>query len=374
MKKSTLKFLICFLSLFLTLGLVPGTNAEEQATEPVKFGCLLFLTGDWAMAGGAFREGVDLAEWEANRKGGINGRPIKVIMEDTVYESRRALTGAQRMLNLEKVVGGVIGTLHEAKTAGPMFEAAKVPLVVMWDSSEELEKMGDYVFSIGTWAPSTTDKATEFALQRFKAKRAAVIFTNTEWAQTISDEFQKKFIAKGGEIVKSISINPGQTDFRTEIIKLRNLDVDLLYAPMDDNITSFFRQLKQMNFSAPVVTADNITDALMAEAPGAFDGVYQTQVSDPDSPATMAMAALYQEHYGKKPNMLAFTAWGYDSLTLLIDAARRVGINPVEIQREMYRFKNYPGASGKISFTPEGSSPSLVSMFQVKENKLVKVE
>src|SRR5262245_30603528 len=128
--------------------------AAHSSPPPFKIGALIHLTGEWPAQGAAFREGIELAADEINKAGGIRGRPIELVVEDTQYKSVVAHTIGKKMLSVDHVSAAIIGTISEVMAVGPEFERAKVPLFVLWDSAPELEALGDYVFAIGPWAPS----------------------------------------------------------------------------------------------------------------------------------------------------------------------------------------------------------------------------
>ena len=345
--------------------------AHAEVTEPVRIGAILHLTGDLAMQGSAFREGIELAANEINSSGGINGRTIEIIYEDTHFMPVNVNKAAKKLLETDKVVAALISTFHESKTAGPLFQRAKVPLLCLWDSTPELEAMGDYIFSIGTWMPSTGKKVASYAFSTLKAKRAAVVSTNREWSLRVSNDFAERFSKAGGDIVSKDAYNPGETDFRSLFLRIKKANPDVIYAPVDDNIGSFFKQLYESGIKAPVIQSDNLNQEWIDTLGGYLEGVYQSHSIDPNHSAAVEMSKYYQKHFSREPKQLLLTSWGYDGLKLIAKALKDGEVNSNEIKKGLYDVKNYSGASGEISISSKGSNRVAVSMFQIEKGQFV---
>ncbi len=313
----------------------------------------------------AFRDGIELAVSEVNATGGVDGRMLKAILEDTQYKPLPSSIGARKLSQIDGVSAVLISTITEAKAAGPMLQKEGVPSIVLWDSSPEVEALGDFFFGIGPWAPSSGERTAEFAASRLHAKTAMIVSSNTEWSQYVARYFTSKFTALGGTVVRNYALNPDELDFRTTLTKARAADPDVLYAPVDGNIIPFYKQLKQMKVSMPVVTSDIVTDEYLTEEPASFEGVYQTMTGDPDFPASKRLYESYKKHFGKPITQAQFVAWGYDGVRLIALAAR-TGTERLKIKDALHSIKDVEGASGTITMNERGSAPREVHIFQVK--------
>ena len=355
------------LSLILLFSFATSTQAEE--TAPIKIGAILHLSGDLAMQGVAFREGIELAVDRVNKNGGIRGRKISVVYEDTNFNSSNVHRAAKKLIEQDHVRAAIISTFHEAKTAGPLFERAKIPLLCLWDSTPELDSMGQYLFSIGTWLPSTGATTAHYARDSLHAASAAVISTNREWSLRVGNDFAKVFQEAGGEVVYHEAYNPGESDFRSIFLKMKSEKPDVLYAPVDDNIGTFFKQLKESGLGVPVIQSDNLNHEWVGILGEALEGVYQSQSMEPSNDQATEMAKLYKAKFGKEPSQVLFHAWGFDGLGIIAQAIKENGSEPNEIRIGIAHVKNYPGAIGPITISPEGSHRVGVSVFQIRNGE-----
>jgi branched-chain amino acid transport system substrate-binding protein len=361
--------LIIVLSLLIFL-LAPPASAEEK---PVfKVGALLHISGEFAIQGVAFREGAELAAARVNSEGGINGRELKIIFEDTQYRPLLATSGAKKLTAIDQVSAALISTATEAKAAAPVLQKDKIPTIVLWDSSPEIEALGTYIFGIGPWTPASGTKAAEFSRADLKATKAAVLSSNTEWSQYVSRFFEERFRDLGGEIVKSVVLNPDEVDFRTVLRRVKDLSPEVIYAPIDGNIIPFFQQAHKMNIRAPIVTSDIVTEEYLQTEPESFEGVFQSMTGEEDSPTARAVAAAYVGKYGREISQRQFVGWGYDGVMLIAEAARAAD-KYGGLREAILATKELAGASGTITMNPSGSAPREVQMHRVSRGKMNRI-
>lgn len=338
--------------------------------DTLKIGALLPLTGEFAMEAEEFRRGIHLATKEINDTGGPNKTTLVAVIEDSQYSAKQSTSAAKKLLEIDQVSGVITATYTEVMSTAALFEKRKIPVIHLWDSSEELEALGDHVFAIGPWAPSSGEKAAELARSKLKANSAVVINTNNEWSQDVSKHFEKKFKQDGGDVLATFSVNPGESDFRALLLKALKQEPDTLYAPITNDVIPFFKQLRSVGFKKSVITSDVLTQEYIDAADGALEGVYQLQGTQPSSPETEKLKQLYNREFGVETKHILYNAWGYDAVHLIADALRVAEGNPEKAAKQLYRVRKHPGASGLIAFTPEGSSPRFASVFQVRNSRL----
>lgn len=368
-KRSYMKKLLTYFLVFITPLL---SNPFACFGEPsIKIGAILHLTGEFAMQGAAFREGIELAVSQINHQGGINGIKMEVIFEDTQYKPIQAHTAAKRLAISNDVLATVISVITEAQAAAKILEKAQLPSIVLWDSSPELEAAGDYLFGIGPWAPASGQRSAEYARYSLNIKEAVIINTNTEWSVYVSNWFERTFKKLGGNILARYSVDPSETDFRTIITKAKNHNPAIYYVPIDSNIIPFFKQAKQLGIKNQMITSDILDKELFDEGGDLFEGILQSMSGDPNYPETKKMKILYQEKYGRQPDFLMLTAWGFDAINVIAEAIKKGGFNRQGIKNELYKIKNYQGACGDVTFNMKGSAPREVKLFRVHNKELI---
>ncbi len=354
-----------------TLVNVACSVVVAESKSPVKFGALLALTGDVAMQNRAFRDGIELAVAKINSGGGLSGRPIVVIFEDTRLNPKEANSAGKKLISVDHVDAAINATVIEVKGAGYDFVKAKIPSVTLWDASEDIQRIGNYVFSIGLWTPSSGETASKFASQALGARSAVILNTQDEWSAGASEHFTSLFQSKGGQILRTFTFNPDEKDFRAALAIVKTLKPEVIYAPVTLNFVPLFKQFRALKFDIPIITSDIITHAHISSEPDIFEGTYQTQVAVSDSAAAKQMAADYQKHFGRECDQIQYVAWGYDAVNLLARALVIGGNNSEKVRDALASTKDFVGASGITTFNERGAAPKVAKMFQIRNNKII---
>ena len=125
-----------------------ATNTPSNATisGAIPIGIAFAQTSNVALLGQEGIAGVKIAEKYFNDKGGVNGTPIKLVIQDTGGDEAGAINTFQTLINKDKVVGIVGPTLsQQAFSADPVANRAKVPVVAGSNTAKGIPEIGDYI-------------------------------------------------------------------------------------------------------------------------------------------------------------------------------------------------------------------------------------
>jgi len=333
---------------------------------PIRIAALMVLTGQYAMQGNAFREGVALAVDEINSKGGVRGRKLEFLPEDTGNLAINALTTSRKLLRYDGLVAAITTSYPELATGAAEFQRNRIPVLHLWDASPDIEAMGEYIFGIGPWTPSAGQVSAQFAIRNLKAKTAVTFHINDPWSQMVSDYFEREFIKEGGTVLQRYSFNPQEQDFRATFSKVRALKPDVVYSPIGDNIVPFYTQLRQQLPEIPVISSDVISEEHIRQSPAIFEGVYQSQIRDPEGPELDQLSNAYKVKFNRSLTLPWFVATAYDSVHLIAHCAESVGTSPELVKECIAHTKSFQGISQNFSFNTGGSSPQMASIFKLR--------
>lgn len=370
-----MRMYIC-LCLFLCGVLFPCSEGFSEVGDqgPVNIGALMPLTGEFAMQGAAFREGIELAVDEINSAGGVNGRLLKIIIEDTQSSPKLINNAAQKLTSVDKVVAAITITYPETEIGGSRFQQARIPSLALWDSSPQIDAMGEYIFSIGPWVPSGAEVAATFGYNQLNARNAIVVNTVEPWSELIADLFVENFKKLGGKIQGHFRVNPGDGDFRTIVARIKSSQPDMIYAPLTNEIVPFHQQISTGGVTLPRISSDIISDEHISNNPAVFEGIYQSATKDPNNAMMRALESRYENTFKKKITMGWFVATGHDAVKLFAHAIQNAGADSEKIKDFLYTVQDFPGAAQNISISSGGSSPYYSSMFQIRGGTFVAVE
>ncbi|MBI1745171.1 MAG: ABC transporter substrate-binding protein [Acidobacteria bacterium] len=217
----------------LTVGLVFMLIAACTDRSPVlRVGCITPLTGDGASYGTATKRGLDLATEKINSMGGINGKRLEILYEDDRMSAITATNAIQKLITVDKVPV-IIGAFGSSVTLAiaPIAEKNKVVLFSASSTADAIKDAGDYVFRNVPPNKAQGKTAAEFCLNQLKAKSAAILQMNNDYGVSLSDAFKATFVGGGGKILAIESYNPGSSDFRAQITKVRGQHPDIMFFP-----------------------------------------------------------------------------------------------------------------------------------------------
>lgn len=363
---------ISLLFIYLFGSIAYAAPADDRPTR-IRIGALMPLTGEFAMPASAFREGIELALEHVNATGGINGQRLEVLIEDTRSDPKTIASIASKFVHLDKVIAAITTSYPETEIGGGIFQAAKIPSLALWDSSPQIDSMGDYVFAIGPWTPSDAEVSAGFAIKQLKSRKAVVLNTVEHWSELVADLFEKEFSEHGGSVVGRFKHNPGESDFRTILSRVRALNPEVIYAPLASDVLAFHKQRRDAGIVIPVISSGIISDEHVRQGGVILEGVFQSQIADPSRTETQELARLYKNKFGRDLSMAWYVATGFDSVNLYASALRKVGVSSERIKDYLYSIQDFPGAAQSITISPGGSSPYLVNMFKIENGTFKRV-
>src|SRR5438552_15165700 len=210
----------------------PWREAFGQA-KPYKIGVLQPLTGAAAAGGKTSLVGTQMAAERINKAGGVNGRPIELVIAD--YESKPDVgrRKAEKLVVEDKVDVGEGGYLSNVCLACmPVFEEQKTIFMigVCLDTTITTTKCSRYVFRPFDYAPSQAVAFAPYLVSKV-AKKRHVVYLDYAWGQTTRDAYVGQIKKSAGEVVGTTGIPLGTADMTAFISKITG-NFDGLFAIM----------------------------------------------------------------------------------------------------------------------------------------------
>lgn len=306
-----------------------STSAENEggsgAGDPVKFGIALPDTGAQAQYGAYFRQGFELALEQLNEAGGIDGRPVELVYEDTQADPSQAPQVAQKFVDDPSILA-VLGDFGTPATsaASQIYQDGGLVQFAFSASGPDVTDPGDHVFATWVSQEHEAPRLAEFAAE--SGKQAAVFYHDTDWGQETYGFFQNGEESSGLEEVYSTAYDPESKDLRPLLLAAQkaNPEVIVLISYAEDGalITS---QARELGIDAPIVGISSIYSQQFIDlAADAAEGVQTLSYFTPenDDPAVQQFIADFEEATGEAtPSDYAIRA--YDALNAVAQGAER---------------------------------------------------
>ena len=195
--------------------LVPAAwRAAFGQAKPYKIGSLQPLSGNAASGGKTALVGVQMAVDRINKSGGVNGRPLELIVEDDESKPDVARRKSEKLTvedNVDAHVGGFLSNICLACT--PVWEEAKIVnmISVCLDTTLTTSKCNRYSFRPFDYAPSQAVAFAPYLVGKL-GKRWHIAYVDYAWGQSTRDAYAAEIKKSGGEIVGTTGIPLGTAD------------------------------------------------------------------------------------------------------------------------------------------------------------------
>ena len=302
-----------------------GFPAIVQAqSDKIKIGHLTPRTGFLGVLGEYALMAVTLAVEEANKAGGVMGRQIELIAEDSVNPAT-ASSRAQRLFERENVVA-LVGEISSASALviAQVAERNKRIFVNAGANSDELRGKGcnKYMFHVEV-ANTTNVKACGQALMRdglIKGKKLYALTADYAFGHDLLRVAKLFLNANAGTLIGEDLVGTDATDFSAYLLKIRQTKPDVVVCNLAGaQTTNFIKQYAEFGLPYPIAGFNiNSADAWAAGADN-FAGTWPlTWHHDINTPTSKAFVAAFTKKFGKPPEN---QAWGdYVSLKAVVQA------------------------------------------------------
>ncbi|MCD6193333.1 MAG: ABC transporter substrate-binding protein [Candidatus Aminicenantes bacterium] len=372
MKKIWIGVVILIIAALAVLIVVTQTKREP---EEIKIGVIVPLTGGSAKYGEDIKRGYDLAVEEINAEGGVRGRKIRLIYEDSEGKPEKAVTAAQKLIQRDRVVA-ILGPLWSSPTlaVAPICEKNKVVLLSSGSSSPKITDAGDYIFR-----NELSDKygAEQTAKLFFNLgfKKIAIIYVNNDFGIGYKDVTEQIYKNLGGVVTTTQSFEQDATDFRTQLLKIKDTNPEGLFIVGYKEMILILKQMREFGINAQILSVALFEDPEIIEkvgdvAEGAIYTYYGTFDPKSQESRIKEFVKKFEERYHKLPEYYA--PIGYDAVKILALAIEKGGFAPEQIKEALYQIKDFPGLSGTTSFDENGDVAKPVILKTVEKGKFVK--
>jgi branched-chain amino acid transport system substrate-binding protein len=300
------------------------------ATE-VLFGMPTDLSGVAATYGVSSSNGVKMRFDEINDAGGINGRKLRVIVEDQGYQVPKAVQACNKLINRDKVFAfvGPLGTPMNNACFKEQF-AAGVPNLFPLSAARSMYEPYERLKFYG--AASYVDQirsGIDYFVKTKGKKAICVMYQDTDFGKEILEGAEQQTKKLGIKIVESAAHKPTDTDFTAPITKLRSAGCDLILMGtiVRDSIVPYTTARKAGWNDVTFLGSAAVYDLVVGAAQGmeGFYGMGLTEMPYVDS--GVASVKTFVENYKKKfnvdPNIGA--VYGYVAADLTVQGLKNAG-------------------------------------------------
>jgi branched-chain amino acid transport system substrate-binding protein len=346
------------------VALLAGTAARAQTGAPVKIGILAEATGFFSLAGQDTLLAARLYADEVNARGGIAGHPIELIIQDTASDPERAIIGARKLIDQDRVVAIVgLGLVSNAQAVAPVV-AQKGPVTMSVSGAFLPQQNQPMIFAFN---PSVLDfmQGGVRWLQKQQKSKVALLTTNDATGQ-VSEKAYRLLVRRYGFTSTAIEFfNPAATSTASELTKIKDTNPDAVIAWTVGRSTGVVAAaVQQLGMSdRPFLTSvGNLSGAFLKQLAGMGADFFvmagtkdlleleYLDSKDPQYPLIKAYREAFVKRYNAPPSAISGGTW--DALAVLAEAIKKAGTDSGAIAKQIESMKGYVGVQGVYNFAP----------------------
>lgn len=339
------------------------TETSTTSGDTIKIGLVASINGALKPWGVDSQSGAQLAADEINAAGGINGKKIELMVEDSNSMPEQGKTAAERLIAKGAVaIVGEVASGITAQIANAAMEK-KIPVVAVGATKTDLPGIGEHVYRVCYTDDLQGPVMATFAYEELGLRRVALVTDNKQpYSQYLSKTFRDSFAKQGGTIVDEQFYESGNTQFSGLLTNLKSKNPDGLFlSGYFTEVGPLVRQAKEAGINAKFLGGDGWDSAEILTSGGdAILGSYfcNHYNNQEDRPVVKEFLEKYKAKFGGVPGT-TMGALGYDAIALTADALKRASDpnSPDAVREAIANTTGFQGVSGEITLKGMGGNP-----------------
>ena len=380
---------------------IAGAVAGGASEDVYKIGFIGPLTGDNANYGIRCSNAAKLAISEINAAGGIDGKQLELIAEDSEGTVDKALASYEKLAYTDDVCA-IIGPVFTSPALAVAQRCQEDGIVMISPSATHKDVTAqpatnadglNYVFRTVPSDALQSDVAAHYFYEILGYRNLASLYAMNDYSQGLALGMKDTFESLGGKVVAEETCMVGDKDFRTQLTQIRAANPEAIYIPnytVED--AQILEQAAQLGITVPFLSSDGFSDPEIYNlAPDFTDGVIYVGPAQAEASTILSdFQVAYGEMYnGDAPD--SFATNSYDATYIIAGAIDRADIaeagiddQRLAVRDEVAATKDFQGANGTLNFAAngdlvasqgvyhvEGTTPVYVGSFQIVDGHIV---
>lgn len=358
-----------------------GQADHAPSGDPIRIGGIAPVTGDKAEMGESFWRSWQLAIDKVNGEGGVLGRPVELVLEDSKADPKEAVELTKKMGDNEDICA-VLGPMasSEAIACAPVFEEYSMVELSPCASNNQYAPMSDYAFTLAGKMDAEMPYLIERGVHEYlDAKSVAVIWVNDDWGSSAYQSTEEGCSQYGIEITDNESFVSGEKDFTAILTKIRQTNPEyLLLITQAADGALILNQVKSMGWEIPVIGAGAMySDQVILLAGDAAENLVASAAFflSEDDPVAWDYATRFSDGAGFYPTIHG--PLSYDAALLLCAAIEKAGTTDRQAVRDALMETTDADVEGLLagpySFTEDGDIIRAYCLVKIQDGKWTRV-
>ncbi|TDR88055.1 ABC transporter substrate-binding protein [Enterovirga rhinocerotis] len=358
------------LSLAAGTALGAAIRPAFAAGEPISIGAVIPTTGPMSLSGKQYFNTLTMAEEDINKAGGINGRPVKFVIQDAGSSNSTAVSAFMKLIQETKPPFAFLTSYSTQNLAtAPEVVKAKIPVMYAGGADAVAESSNGWMFRIRPTDSLAARGMAQF-VKTLKATKPGILYIQNDFGQGGAQAAAKLLEANGTAPVGMEAYGQNDKDFSAQILRLRQKGADVILTfvyPADGAL--LLRQIKALGLKTPIVasSASFLPAALQLLSPADLEnvwGVIDTFVDASVGGRMTDFTTRYKAKFGQDGD--AYGLAYYDGALLLAEGLKKVGTDPEKLRDFIASQKSWEGIGQTFSFDDKGNGVPGVVVVKAK--------
>lgn len=318
----------------MAIAAAPALAQQGVSKDEIRIGSIQDLSGPLAGFGKQARNGMQLRVDEINEQGGINGRKLKLFVEDSGYDPKKAVLAAQKLVNQDKIfiMAGHIGTAQNMAAMPVQFSKNVINFYPITAAREMYEPLHKLKYSFAATYYDQIRLALPTLVKEKSAKKVCTIYQDDEFGLEVQRGAEAALKAMGMELAEKTSFKRGATDFSSQVARMKAAGCDLVVlGTIIRETIGTIGESRKTSFN-PVFLGSSAayTDLIHKLGGKAMDGMYATMTvqnpyTDESNDKIRFWANKYKTKFNEDPTV--FSVYGYAIVDHFAIVAQKAGAN-----------------------------------------------
>jgi len=318
---------LCLLVASLAVSTVNAQTTQGVSKTEVLVGTIQDLSGPLAGYGKHVRAGIQLRFDELNEQGGVHGRKLKLLTEDSGYDPKKAVLAAQKLVNQDKIFAmlGHLGTAHNNAAMPVQFDKNVINFAPTTAAREMYEPTHRLKYATLSSYYDQMRLMLPLLVKEKSAKKVCTIYQDDEFGLEVVRGAEAGLKTLNTDLAERTSFKRGATDFSSQVARMKAAGCDLVVmGTIIRETIGTIAESRKTGFNPVFMgTAASYTDLIHKLGGKGMDGFYSTMTVqnpylDEASQPLRFWANKYKTKFNDDPSVLS--VYGYIGADLFIKA------------------------------------------------------
>lgn len=365
--KRPVRPVLVLMALLLSLALAACGGAKSSTPgvtdQEIVLGTWGPMTGP-AAAWGDVQRGIEAYAKYTNEQGGINGRKLKILIEDDQYQPSRTVAAAKKLVEQDKVFAlvGVIGTSNLSAVQEYLMQN-KVPVIMYSNGASKFQEpsVNPLLFAGLMQYEVEAKILAKYATDQLKIKKLAVFYQNDDFGKDGLKGARAAAQKLGAQIVTEVAYNPADVDVSAYVLKIKEAGAEgvLMWSTVKHGAL-MIKEGKKIGYTpkwllSSVVAGTQLPELTEGSGEGALTVGYAANLTDKNHPVVKEFLEKRTKYMQGDPTQSQLTGWSFGRVAA--EALKRAGkdLTREKLVKALETFKDFEGTA-KITFTDKDHS------------------